>query len=91
MDSACAGHSLGENLAVLGDILLEKYIIHEINENAMYLKYAVQENENRWHTFNVETWPNYNIWGSYNNEVQGRKDWFLARMEWLKYQFSVKM
>ena len=62
-------------------------IIREINENAMYLKYAVQENENKWHTFNVETWPNYNILGSYNNEVQGLKDWFLARMEWLKIQF----
>ena len=38
-------------------------IMREINANANYLKYAVQENENRWHTFYTYTWPNYDIWG----------------------------
>lgn len=63
-------------------------IMHEINANAMYLKYAVQENENRWHTFYTYTWPNYDIWGSYNNEVQCMKEWLYARFEWLKGEFD---
>ena len=63
-------------------------IMREINENAMYLKYAVQENENRWHTFYTYTWPNYDIWGSYNNEVQCMKEWLNARFEWLKGEFD---
>lgn len=63
-------------------------IMREINANAKYLKYAVQENENKWHTFYTYTWPNYDIWGSYNNEVQSMKEWLNARFEWLKGEFD---
>lgn len=63
-------------------------ILHEINASAMYLKYAVQENENKWHTFYTYTWPNYDIWGNYNNEVQSMKEWLFARFEWLKGEFN---
>lgn len=63
-------------------------IMLEINANANYLKYAVQENENRWHTFYIYTWPNYDIWGSYNNEIQSMKEWLYARFEWLKGEFD---
>lgn len=63
-------------------------IMREINENAVYLKYAAQENDNRWHTFYIYTWPNYDIWGSYNNEVQFLKEWLYARFEWLKGEFD---
>ena len=63
-------------------------IMREINSNAMYLKYAVRENENKWHTFYTHTWPNYDIWGSYNNEVQSMKEWLNARFEWLKGEFD---
>lgn len=63
-------------------------VMHEINTNANYLKYAVQENDNRWHTFYTYTWPNYDIWGSYNNEVQSMKEWLNARFEWLKVEFD---
>lgn len=63
-------------------------IMREINENAMYLKYSVRENDNRWRTFYTYTWPNYDIWGSYNNEVQSMKEWLNARFEWLKAEFD---
>ena len=63
-------------------------IMRKINEEANYLKYAVQENEHRWRTFYNYTWPNYDIWGSYNNEVQSMKEWLNARFEWLKCEFS---
>ena len=59
-------------------------IMREINENAEYLRYAAQENEGKWHTFYTYTWPNYDIWGNYNNEVQQMKEWINARFEWLK-------
>lgn len=63
-------------------------ILANINADAQYLKYSVQENDNVWHLLNVKTWPNYNMWGSYQNEVQELKTWFVNRMEWLKTQFD---
>lgn len=63
-------------------------ILNEINQNASYLKYSVQENENRWNTLYNNTWPNYNIWGSYMNEIQSMKTWLSARFEWLKSEFD---
>ena len=63
-------------------------ILANVNADAQYLKYSAQENNDVWHLLNVKTWPNYNIWGSYQNEVQGLKEWFVTRMEWLKTQFD---
>jgi len=63
-------------------------ILANVNADAMYLKYSAQENDAVWHLLNVKTWPNYNIWGSYQNEVQELKVWFVTRMEWLKTQFD---
>ena len=63
-------------------------ILAYVNADAQYLKYSAQENNNVWHVLNVMTWPNYNIWGSYQNEVQELKTWFVTRMEWLKTQFD---
>ena len=53
-----------------------------------YLRYSVQENENRWGTLYEYTWTNYDIWGSYQNEIQSLKIWIDRRFEWLKYQFD---
>lgn len=63
-------------------------ILAYINADAQYLKYSALENNNVWHVLNIKTWPNYNIWGSYQNEVQELKVWFTNRMEWLKTQFD---
>ena len=63
-------------------------ILANINADAQYLRYSAQENDNVWHVLNVKTWPNYNIWGSYQNEVQELKTWFVTRMDWLKSQFD---
>ena len=63
-------------------------ILNEINTNAQYLRYSVQENNNKWKTFYTHTWPNYNIWGNYQNEVQSMKEWLNARFEWLKTEFD---
>jgi hypothetical protein len=66
-------------------------IFRHMTEDAVYLQHAVAENENRWGTLYKETWPNYDIWGNYTNEVQSMKEWLTARFEWLNYQFKVKM
>ena len=63
-------------------------IMRDINENAAYLRYAVQENENKWHTLYNYTWPNYNIWGNHQNEIQSMKEWLNTRFEWLKVEFE---
>ena len=63
-------------------------ILRTINDNAQYLRYAVKENENRWHTFYEYTWPNYDIWGNYQNEIQSMKEWLNSRFEWLKVEYD---
>ena len=63
-------------------------ILANVNADAQYLKYSAQENNEVWHLFNVKTWPNYNIWGSYQNEVQTMKEWLDARFKWLEREFS---
>jgi len=63
-------------------------IMREINETATYLKRSVQENEDRWGTFYEYVKPNYEVWGSYQNEVQSVKEWLNNRMDWLKEQFD---
>lgn len=63
-------------------------IMNEINSTANYLRFAVQENNNKWNTFYNYTWINNQIWGSYFNEVTSLKEWILFRMEWLKVEFD---
>jgi regulation of enolase protein 1 (concanavalin A-like superfamily) len=63
-------------------------IMREIDETAVYLKGSVGENENRWHTFYEYVMPNYEVWGSYMNEVQSVKQWLNLRMDWLKTEFD---
>ncbi len=63
-------------------------IMQEINETATYLKRSVQENENRWGTFYEYVLPNYEVWGSYQNEVQSVKEWLNQRMDWLKTEYD---
>lgn len=63
-------------------------IMREIDETATYLKGSIEENENRWHTFYEYVLPNYEVWGSYQNEVQSVKMWLNNRMDWLKAEFD---
>ena len=60
-----------------------------INKDAQYLRYAAQENQKRWGTFYHYTYKQYDIWGSYQNEVQNLKEWFNTRMEWMKKAYGI--
>jgi hypothetical protein len=64
-------------------------IFSEINRNAEYLQYAAIENNNKWGTFYIYTWPNNEILGSYRNEVQNMKNWLNRRFEWLNTAISL--
>ena len=63
-------------------------ILDGINADAHYLRYSVEENENRWGTLYRATWPNYNVWGCYDNEVQYMKSWLTRRMNWLREEYG---
>ena len=63
-------------------------IIREVNEKARYLKFSVEENNNKWGTLYTRTWPNYDVWGNYLNEVQNLKNWLNERFEWLKNEYE---
>ena len=63
-------------------------IFAEINKNAEYLKYAAVENNSKWGTLYQYTWPNNEVLGSYQNEVQYLKSWLNRRFEWLNTAIS---
>ena len=63
-------------------------LLSSINRDAQYLRYSAQENQNKWGTFYHYTYKQYDIWGSYQNEVQSLKEWLNTRMEWLKNYFD---
>ena len=59
-------------------------LLAAINADARYLRRSVEENDSRWGVLYDRTWPNYDIWGRYENEVQHLKQWLTERMEWLR-------
>lgn len=66
----------------------EDDIMNEINANVDYLSFSVIENNNRWGTLYTYTWPNNDIWGNYQNEVQYLKGWLHRRLEWMRNEIG---
>lgn len=66
----------------------ENDILAFINKNAADLKWSVVENNNKYNTLYNYTFPNYAIWGSYNNEVLYMKTWLHNRIAWLDQAFA---
>lgn len=58
-------------------------IYNWINQRSEYLKYSAVENNNVWETLYKDTWPNYAVVGTYQNEVVYMKSFLKKRMEWL--------
>ena len=63
-------------------------LISEINANAAYLKYAVRENDNRWHTFDGYTSSSKDTWTVYGSMVNNMKTWLATRLNWMKKEFD---
>ena len=63
-------------------------ILKSINENAQYLKYAIQEDNTKWDTFTPFMSSNTDTWVLYQGQVSSMKSWLTERMRWLKGQFD---
>ena len=63
-------------------------IIRNINENAQYLKYAIQEDNSKWDTFTSQKSSDTDTWVLYQDKVNSMKIWLTQRMQWLKEQFD---
>ena len=63
-------------------------IINEINTTAQYLKYAIQEDNNKWETFTDTPNSGEEAWSLYQKSVYDMEVWLSDRMDWLKGQFD---
>ena len=63
-------------------------IVKSINENAQYLKYAIQEDNTKWDTFTSYKSSDADTWVLYQGQVSSMKSWLTERMNWLKVQFD---
>ena len=63
-------------------------ILRSINENAQYLKYAIQEDDTKWDTFLKYKSSEESTWVLYQGQVSSMKSWLAERMKWLKEQFD---
>ena len=63
-------------------------IIDFINENAQYLKYAVQEDDTKWDTFEAYKTSDADTWALYQGQVTSMKIWLTERMDWLKRMYD---
>lgn len=66
----------------------QEEIIKSINENAQYLKYAIQEDNTKWDTFESYKSSDAGTWVLYQGHVTSMKNWLTERMKWLKVQFD---
>lgn len=63
-------------------------IISEISNTAQYLKYAIQEDNNKWYTFSTDLIAGDQVWALYQTSVYNMEDWLNTRMDWLKGEFD---
>jgi hypothetical protein len=66
----------------------QNYILNKIDEHANNLKWAQQENDNKWQTIGIYVWPNSVVLNSYDEEVEHLKNWYVERMNWLDGAFA---
>ena len=63
-------------------------IITEVSNMAQYLKYAIQEDNNKWYTFSSDLIAGDQVWALYQTSVYTMEDWLNTRMDWLKGEFD---
>jgi len=59
-------------------------IINKIDSYSEQLKWAQQENDDKWRTMGVFVWPNPVVFNTYQEEVDNMKLWYSTRMSWLE-------
>ncbi|WP_214072524.1 CotH kinase family protein [Mucilaginibacter sp. dw_454] len=58
-------------------------ILNNIDKNAAYLNLSQQQNFATWPILNVYVWPNSQIAGSYQGEIDYLKSWLKTRIDWM--------
>ena len=66
----------------------KKDIINGISANAAYLKYAIQEDNNKWETFTSTRNSSDKCWELYQGTVMSMEKWISTRMDWLKGEYD---
>ncbi len=66
----------------------QNFILDKMDSYANYLKWAQQENDDKWNTIGVYVWPNSVVLGSYEAEVTHLKNWYTTRMNWLNTAYN---
>ena len=61
----------------------QQYILDKIDQQADALKWAQQENDEKWGTIGTYVWPNPVVLDTYDEEVAHLKSWYTRRMNWL--------
>ena len=61
----------------------QDFILNKIDTYAEQLKWAQQENNDKWQTIGQYVWPNPVVFDTYQEEVGHMKDWYVNRMNWL--------
>ena len=59
-------------------------IINKIDSYSEQLKWAQEENDDKWQTMGVFVWPNPVVFDTYQEEVDNMKSWYSTRMTWLE-------
>lgn len=65
----------------------QNIILDKIDANAEKLKWAQQENDNKWKTMGNYVWPNSVVFDTYQEEVDHLKAWYSGRIQWLDEAF----
>jgi len=61
----------------------QNFILNKMDSYANYLRYAQQENDERWDVIGNYAWPNPVVYNTYEEEVAHLKSWYSKRMSWL--------
>ena len=60
------------------------FILSKIDAYAEQLRWAQQENDDKWQTLGTYVWPNPVVFDTYQEEVEQLKSWYINRMAWLE-------
>ncbi len=66
----------------------QAYLIQIIDQKADYLRWAQEENDDRWDLFGNYVWPNPVVYDTHAQEVEHLKNWFIERMNWLDNAYN---
>ena len=66
----------------------EQFILDRIDFHSDRLKWAQQENDNKWQSLGQYVWPNPVWFSTHQEEVDHLKQWYQARMNWLDQEIA---